>query len=151
MIKNHFWKSHFWLFYWLLSCFVRWARIFFSFRKMCFLSHRRRASLYSQVGEVFSPLGVTRNCSLQFLYFINNEKYKIRDVLHVYVLVRFEPFDEYKLMVNFLSLPKSFEGHLTILTNWINYNYKFISETMNSTHLSHFFFTRKYILDTRNI
>ena len=60
----------------LISCFVR--IFFFSFQKMCFLSRRGRASLYSQVGEVFSPSGVTRNCSLQFFCFINNEKYEIR-------------------------------------------------------------------------
>ena len=30
----------FWLFYWLLFSFVRWARIFFSFQKMCFLTRQ---------------------------------------------------------------------------------------------------------------
>ena len=66
------------------------------------------------MGEVFSPSSVTRNCSLQFLCFINNEKYKIRHFQvkqDVYVLVRFEPFDE-KLMVHLFLLPRSFEGHL---------------------------------------
>ena len=67
-----------------------------------------------QVGEAFSPFSVTRNCSLQFLSLINNEKYKIRH-FQVERCIRFGSFWAiWRVKINGILIfaTKVIEGHL---------------------------------------